>query len=514
MSSMPQPADRPESSSKASMIDITSRETRELIFALCGPIGSPLHSVGTLLKSSMERIYGYECHIIRLSEVIETRAEVTTKDLTEFNRKLKLIQEGNQLRERFGPGVLAEYAILDISVKRALKKGSESGRPYQPHKVCYIIDSIKNENEIEAFREVYRDLFFIIGVFSPLESRQKALLDKMKDVEVATLIDLDSGEEIEHGQSVRKSFPQSDFFLRIDGGSDSEIRPKLERYLDLVFGTDVVTPSFEESAMYHAWSAAGNSACLSRQVGACLTDSNGEILSIGWNDVPKANGGLYLFDSSEILGQKDHRCKNIEGGKCFNDYNKAMIVNEIADALIAEGIALGDKRKELVEKISGSKIKDLIEFSRAIHAEMHAILTGSLKAGTRVKGGKLFSTTYPCHSCARHIIAAGIKDVFFIEPYRKSLAVKLHWDSITESDEATEKVRIRLFDGVAPSKYLRFFKTVEDRKSAEIRQIRITKRDAKPIARISLESLPALEGIVVNNLIAKNAIRKEEKDAA
>lgn len=513
MSSLPLKIERPEAHSRLTEIDITSRETRELIFGLCGPIGSPLHPVAELLKSSMERIYGYECHIIRLSQVIEKRAEISTVGLTAYDRKIGLINAGNNLREKFGPGVLAEYAIHDISVRRALEKGPEPDKPYQPLKICYIIDSIKNENEIEAFRDVYRDLFFIIGVFSPLESRQKALLREISDVEVAMLIDLDSGEEVRTGQSVRKSFPQSDFFLRVDGGSDTEIRPKLERYLDLIFGTAVVTPSFEESAMYQAWSAAGNSACLSRQVGACLTDSSGEVLSIGWNDVPKSNGGLYLFDSTEILGQKDHRCKNIEGGKCFNDEFKAVIVKEIADTLIKEGLLGEDKRKDAADKIGNSKIKDLIEFSRAIHAEMHAILTGSQKTGHRVKGGKLFCTTYPCHSCARHIIAAGIKDVFFIEPYRKSLAIKLHWDSITESDETTEKVRIRLFDGVAPSKYLKFFKILDDRKSSEVKRIRASKKEAKPIARISLESLPALEGIVVRNLIAKNAIRNEGADA-
>jgi deoxycytidylate deaminase len=513
VASLPQKIDRTEVSPKLTELDITSRETRELIFALCGPIGSPLHSVADLLKSSMERIYGYECHIIRLSDIIEKRAEFSAVGLTPYERKIRLIEKGNKLRETFGTGVLAEYAIHDISVRRALKKGPEQSVPYQPLKICYIIDSIKNENEIEAFRDVYRDLFFIIGVFSPLEARQKVLLREIKEVEVATLINLDSGEEVEHGQSVRKSFPQSDFFLRVDSGSDTEIRPKLERYLDLIFGTAVVTPSFEESAMYQAWSAAGNSACLSRQVGACLTDSNGEILSIGWNDVPKSNGGLYLFDSMEILGQKDHRCKNIEGGKCFNDENKTAIVKEIADTLIKAGILSEDKRKDAIEKIGDSKIKDLIEFSRAIHAEMHAIITGSQKTGHRVKGGKLFCTTYPCHSCARHIIAAGIKDVFFIEPYRKSLAIKLHWDSITESEEQTDKVRIRLFDGVAPSKYLRFFKILDDRKSEEVKKIRSSKKEARPIARISLESLPALESIVVRNLIAKNAIRNEENDA-
>ena len=68
--------------------------------------------------------------------------------------------------------------------------------------------------------------------------------------------------------------------------------------------------------------------------------------------------------------------------------------------------------KEIVAK--SSRIKSLIEFSRSIHAEMHAIITGSQLGGDRMIGGSLYCTTYPCHNCARHIILAGIKKVYYI----------------------------------------------------------------------------------------------------
>ena len=70
-----------------------------------------------------------------------------------------------------------------------------------------------------------------------------------------------------------------------------------------------------------------------------------------------------------------------------------------------------------------------------MHAEMDAILSASL-AGVSPKGCRLFVTTYPCHYCARHIVAAGIDEVQFIEPYPKSRATALHSDAITtESDD-------------------------------------------------------------------------------
>ena len=125
---------------------------------------------------------------------------------------------------------------------------------------------------------------------------------------------------------------------------------------------------------------------------------------------------------------------------------------------MSEGIVDPAKKDDVNARLRrSSEVRGLIEFSRAVHAEMHAILNAGHSSGTRVRGGKLYVTTYPCHSCARHIIAAGIKEVRFIEPYRKSLATRLHADAITESESDKHKVRIVPFDGVAPARYLDLF---------------------------------------------------------
>lgn len=47
----------------------------------------------------------------------------------------------------------------------------------------------------------------------------------------------------------------------------------------------------------------------------------------------------------------------------------------------------------------------------------------------------LFSTTFPCHNCAKHIIAAGIRRVVYVEPYPKSRAASFYKHSIVELDE-------------------------------------------------------------------------------
>jgi hypothetical protein len=111
-----------------------------------------------------------------------------------------------------------------------------------------------------------------------------------------------------------------------------------------------------------------------------------------------------------------------------------------------------------------TRIGLLIEFSRAVHAEMDAILSAA-RAGVSPVGTRLFVTTFPCHYCARHIVTAGVHEVQYIEPYAKSLAIDLHEDAIeTEPDkwkapqpDGTGKVLFRAFVGVAPRLYPRAF---------------------------------------------------------
>jgi deoxycytidylate deaminase len=264
--------------------------------------------------------------------------------------------------------------------------------------------------------------------------------------------------------------------------------------------------------MYLAASAAGNSACLSRQVGAALTDKNGEIISIGWNDVPKAGGNLYLSDPvGDPNAEKDKRCWNLEGGVCFNDREKRAIAELLVKGLEKSGLLEKKNVDRAIDHIvNKSKVKDLIEFSRSIHAEMHAILLGSQDSGKRIRKGKLFTTTYPCHSCARHIIAAGIDEVYYIEPYRKSLGTKLHDDAITEDERETGKVRLLPFDGVAPTRYLKFFNAPKSSRKADGKMVRVDQRTALPRFEKKLEAFHTLEGLIVRGLQERSLLPVEE----
>ncbi|WP_395853190.1 deaminase [Cystobacter fuscus] len=112
---------------------------------------------------------------------------------------------------------------------------------------------------------------------------------------------------------------------------------------------------------------------------------------------------------------------------------------------------------------------NLIEFMRPVHAEMAALMEAA-RRGVSVQGGVMYVTTFPCHECARHIIAAGISRVVYVDPYPKSLAADLYSDSVSlEGSEggSTGKVIFSPFVGVAPRRYMEFFELKGERKDKD-----------------------------------------------
>src|SRR5262249_4899443 len=101
-----------------------------------------------------------------------------------------------------------------------------------------------------------------------------------------------------------------------------------------------------------------------------------------------------------------------------------------------------------------SRLRNLIEFGRAVHAEMAALVEAA-RRGVSVSQCTMYVTTFPCHLCARHIVAAGIKHLRYIEPYAKSLAVELYPDSIAvEIAGNSDAVVFEPFVGIAPRQYM------------------------------------------------------------
>lgn len=130
--------------------------------------------------------------------------------------------------------------------------------------------------------------------------------------------------------------------------------------------------------------------------------------------------------------------------------------------------------------MSKTRLGNLTEFGRPIHAEMAALLDAA-RRGVAVEQHCLFTTTFPCHNCARHIIGAGVREVIYREPYEKSLASELHEDSVVvdPAEPMEDKMVIRRFVGVGPPRYLDLFEKPR-RKDERGNRVEWTEESAKP----------------------------------
>ena len=156
-------------------------------------------------------------------------------------------------------------------------------------------------------------------------------------------------------------------------------------------------------------------------------------------------------------------------GTAANTREQKRIAEDVLRDILGDDDPRSRNPKEmdaLLGRIRDGRVGDLLEFSRAVHAEMDALLSAGRK-GANTLGTRLFVTTFPCHYCARHIVSAGVDEVQFIEPYPKSQALTLHRDSIryekgdkpwvppsqkdrSKRDSDSSRVLFRPFTGVAP----------------------------------------------------------------
>lgn len=483
------------------------RGTEELVIALVGPIGSGVSECAKLIEARLTDTYGYKSGgIKKVSSLIQRYAGkvgVVIDPTKPFEKTEGLQIAGTKLRERFGSTVVIDLAIGEISASRpprsAVVGGISTPVPATSRRVVTIIDAVKNPAEVRRLRAVYKSAFWLIGVFAPEEKRLRRLKDRFrKNEDRAKAMRIDEDEGNSSGQRVAKTMELADYFIRNNSDSLSELSKSTDRFFEIIFGIGVKTPTLDESSMYAATAAASRSACLSRQVGVVIVNSDGEIIGTGTNDVPKFGGGLYPTNPPEGVTIIDNRCYNWQNGMCHNDDRKKRLAEHATDDLVK--YLMAGTKDDARRVVASSEIKSLIEFSRAVHAEMEAIVSVARTGGKGIVGSTLFSTTYPCHSCARHVVAAGIRKVVYIEPYAKSLALELHDDAIS-SDEKDfgKKVVFLQYEGVSPNNYLAVFKSGLDRKRDGVR-ITSDPRTAIPVIQEPLDDFGIREDIATGGL--------------
>ena len=487
-------------------ITLSDRHTDELVIGLVGPVGAGVSTSAKLLQSKLESAYGYTVAPIKMSDLIIQSAalvgQTVPKGISGYDRISKLQEIGSLLRKQFGPKFIAEKCVEKIGVERYETDGYENvGEKLvvKPRRHVHIIDSLKNPGEVSLLREVYGSTFWLIGVFAPEDVRQARLkASGLNDIQVQTVMSVDEAEGVDHGQRVRDTIHEADFFIRNDGNNDDRLTEVITRYLRIMFNIGVNTPTQDEAGMYKAMSAASSSACLSRQVGAAIYTAGGEFIGVGSNDVPKFGGGLYSVGD----GQDDHRCYKWGGKICHNDHGKTKLYERAHEALHKKGLlAPGASKAQIEGALRQTEIKNLIEYSRAVHAEMEAIISVARGHKAGIVGATMYSTAYPCHACASLIVASGIHRVLYIEPYAKSLALALHGDAIsTREQDGKNHVLFLQYEGVAPKNIIRLFNHGAPRKDARGKLVVTIANVATPVFPSPLDGFSHREQIVVTKV--------------
>lgn len=442
----------------------------ELIFGLVGPIGVDLDGVVASLCQALREVE-YRTELIRLTDHIrDPRINIKIDETSYFNRYESLIRYGNEFRKLAKtPSAIAGIGIAKIREMRAKISGSSTS----PALGCaYVLRQFKRAEEVELMRNVYGRKFIQVSVFGSTSDRRRFLMNRMRAFDASPksdadcekqaihLIDIDQiQKDDENGQRLSDVFHLGDVF--VDGIHTPKTHETIKRFINAFFGDTSASPNKDEYGLYIATAASFRSVDLSRQVGAAIFSKKGEVVALGCNEVPKAKGGTYWSDDPAPIA------RDVELGSDPNQDRKNEIIYDLLDKMLQERLLSqtlvslrdGQKRVDALmqrKRIKDSQIMDIIEFGRIIHAEMSAI-SDAARLGLGTSEAILYCTTFPCHLCAKHIVAAGIHRVVFLEPYPKSYAQKLHSDSITFEDTESTKVLFEPFIGISPRRYRDIF---------------------------------------------------------
>ncbi|MDO9455265.1 deaminase [Nocardioides sp.] len=410
---------------------------------------------------------GYTSRRVRISDLLansEYQFSGSKGPEGEGSRACWLMDLGDGLRRQTkSKAAAAVLAMTRIRAERESEMGSpKPGQRLQERSgVVTIIRSVKRPEELEELRLTYGSRLLVLGVSASETQRLKSLTARLRKDHPGRDVDWYVGEatrlmrrdqkddEDDMGQSFQKAFTRCDAYVWLRPGHDSN--SAVARIVRVWFGEPFTTPSLDEQAMYHAFSAQFRSAAAGRQVGAAVVDASGEVLVTGTNDVPKPGGGQYWPGDEHDL--RDYALE-FE----MNDRLKYELVADVMKDLEpwfkkkrrARGLE-GLIKDALAGPLKRNRLRDLIEFGRIMHAEMAAICTAA-RRGTPIGGSDLFTTTYPCHECARLIIGAGIRRVVFIDPYPKSQVSTLFEGQVSAeiSEPGPNNVPFVPFEGVAP----------------------------------------------------------------
>ncbi len=309
-------------------------------------------------------------------------------------------------------------------IKKIRKYNEENSKP-----TLIVIDAIRNPLESMFFKERY-SAFYLFAINANDEDIEDRLLN-MKNMTRENIKKQSNKENQDKSletlekfvsQNIQDCISSSDIFIVNNGkyGSDNylELYGQIIKYISLIMHPGLITPSLDEKMMQIAYTAKLNSGCLSRQVGASITNKNGSLKAIGWNSVPEGQTPCLLRDLNDL----NYNTKSSSYSKYEKSHEFKKYIKKITPIRLELGLNHSFCFKSVYTKNKEDENGNNIEkgnqvHTRSLHAEENAFMQLVKYGSEGIKGGTLYSTASPCELCSKKAYQLGMKKVVYIDPY-------------------------------------------------------------------------------------------------
>lgn len=373
---------------------------------------------------------------------------------TEFFQQIgnNIRKSGKAFSEELDPESILFIPELIKKAVLAIQKASSAEENEQTY---IVIDALRHPYEIRHLKRSINN-FFTIAVNTKDDDRIRRLqnlqysqkqIEELDNIEYPDLISKAEDYSSIVKQNIQACLEISDIYISNAGSDDQSIKQmtkQLIKYIALMQHPGIVTPTPEERCMQSAVVARSNSGCISRQVGAVVTDNNFSIKSVGWNDVPQGQVPCLLRNSSHLLNAKYDE-NSYSRYELTNNVFKDILKNKYSENESIKGRNISFCFKTVYTK-TDPKLEGNQVHTRSLHAEENAFLQIAKYGGQSIMGGNLFTTASPCELCAKKAYQLGIKNIFFIDPYPGIAS-----EHILNSGQL--KPNLKIFEGAVRSSY-------------------------------------------------------------
>lgn len=362
-------------------------------------------------------------------------------------------------------GVVKEINWLIKCLREHDKEiAKKEDRPFYA-RVC--IDSLRNSIEAAFFKERY-EAFYLVAVndndrmdhlFHKIENRvfggvymdeyKKAYLRAMQEKSEALCLTEAECSQYEHGQFAGANIAQCVMNAEIHLVQPQELmisKPadfysvgeQWLKFAALIDHPGLISPSSEERCMEVAYTAKYNSGCLSRQVGAVITNKHHTIRSIGWNDVPYGQIPCSLREIADLISKTDesklhksyldrmysafelsqrpypkykHLYKNMSFIQGLHvDYEQNIEACKCTLNGLPYPYCFKDEHNKML--CNSNQV-----FTRSLHAEENAMMQMVKYGGESLMDGIIYVTASPCELCSKKLYQLGVRKIVYIDPY-------------------------------------------------------------------------------------------------